>query len=57
MEQGGGLRAKLRFEPAEKVNLPIPDGAAAKRFFKHLIKSHGGELRKIVTDNQLLFQE
>ena len=26
------------------------DGTAAKRFFKRLIKSHGGEPRKIVTD-------
>jgi transposase-like protein len=26
------------------------DGAAAKRFFKRLNKSHGGEPRKIVTD-------
>ncbi len=26
------------------------DGAAAKRFFKLLLKSHGGEPRKIVTD-------
>jgi putative transposase len=26
------------------------DGAAAKRFFKRLIRSHGGEPRKIVTD-------
>jgi len=26
------------------------DGAAAKRFFRRLIRSHGGELRKIVTD-------
>ncbi len=26
------------------------DGAAAKRFFKRLIKAHGGEPRKIVTD-------
>ena len=26
------------------------DGAAAKRFFKRLIKRHGGEPRKIVTD-------
>ena len=26
------------------------DGAAAKRFFKRLLRSHGGELRKIVTD-------
>jgi putative transposase len=27
------------------------DGAAAKRFFKRLVRSHGGEPRKIVTDN------
>jgi putative transposase len=27
-----------------------PDGAAAKRFFKRLLRSHGGEPRKIVTD-------
>jgi putative transposase len=27
------------------------DGAAAKRFFKRLLRSHGGEPRKIVTDN------
>jgi putative transposase len=26
------------------------DGPAAKRFFKRLLKSHGGEPRKIVTD-------
>jgi putative transposase len=26
------------------------DGAAAKRFFRRLIKSHGGEPRRIVTD-------
>ena len=26
------------------------DGAAAKRFFRRLLKSHGGEPRKIVTD-------
>jgi putative transposase len=26
------------------------DGAAAKRFFKRLLRSHGSELRKIVTD-------
>lgn len=26
------------------------DGTAAKRFFKRLLKSHGGEPRKIVTD-------
>jgi putative transposase len=26
------------------------DGAAAKRFFKRLIRSHGSEPRKIVTD-------
>lgn len=26
------------------------DGAAAKRFFKRLSRSHGGEPRKIVTD-------
>ncbi|MDG2272669.1 MAG: IS6 family transposase [Halioglobus sp.] len=26
------------------------DGAAAKRFFRRLLRSHGGELRKIVTD-------
>ena len=26
------------------------DGAAAKRFFKRLLRSHGGDLRKIVTD-------
>jgi len=26
------------------------DGAAAKRFFKRLLKSHGGEPRKIITD-------
>jgi putative transposase len=26
------------------------DGAAAKRFFKRLLRSHGDELRKIVTD-------
>ena len=26
------------------------DGAGAKRFFKRLLRSHGGEPRKIVTD-------
>ena len=26
------------------------DGAAAKKFFKRLLRSHGGEPRKIVTD-------
>lgn len=26
------------------------DGAAAKRFFRHLLRLHGGEPRKIVTD-------
>jgi putative transposase len=26
------------------------DGIAAKRFFKRLLRSHGGEPRKIVTD-------
>ena len=26
------------------------DGAADKRFFKRLLRSHGGEPRKIVTD-------
>ena len=26
------------------------NGAAAKRFFKRLLRSHGGEPRKIVTD-------
>ena len=26
------------------------DGVAAKRFFRRLLRSHGGELRKIVTD-------
>jgi putative transposase len=26
------------------------DGTAAKRFFKRLLKSHGGEPKKIVTD-------
>jgi putative transposase len=26
------------------------DGAAAKRFFKRLMRNHGGEPRKIVTD-------
>jgi putative transposase len=28
------------------------DGAAAKRFFKPLLRSHGGEPRKIVTDKR-----
>jgi putative transposase len=28
------------------------DGAAAKRFFKRLLRNHGGEPRKIVTDKQ-----
>jgi putative transposase len=27
------------------------DGTAAKRFFKRVLRSHGGEPRKIVTDN------
>ncbi|MEZ5503632.1 MAG: DDE-type integrase/transposase/recombinase [Halioglobus sp.] len=26
------------------------DGATARRFFRRLLRSHGGELRKIVTD-------
>lgn len=26
------------------------DGVDAKRFFRHLLRSHGGEPRKIVTD-------
>ena len=26
------------------------DGAAAKRFFKRLLRNHGGEPRKVVTD-------
>jgi len=26
------------------------DGAAAKRFFRRLLRSHGGEPRKILTD-------
>jgi putative transposase len=26
------------------------DGAAAKRFFRRLLRSHGGEPRKVVTD-------
>ena len=26
------------------------DGAAAKRFFSRLLRSHGGEPRKLVTD-------
>jgi len=26
------------------------DGAAGKRFFKRLLRSHGGDPRKIVTD-------
>ena len=29
---------------------PKRDGAAAKRFFRRLLCSHGGEPRKIVTD-------
>ena len=29
---------------------PKRDGAAAKRFFRRLLRSHGGEPRKIVTD-------
>ena len=29
---------------------PKRDGAAAKRFFKRVVRSHGGEPRKIVTD-------
>ena len=29
---------------------PRRDGAAAKRFFKRLLRSYGGEPRKIVTD-------
>ena len=27
------------------------DGKAAMRFFKRLLKAHGGEPRKVVTDN------
>ena len=31
------------------------DGAAAKRFFKRLLRNHGGEPRKIVTDKLLSY--
>ena len=31
------------------------DGAAAKRFFRRLLRSHGGEPRKIVTDKLRLY--
>ena len=33
------------------------DGVAAKRFFKRLLRSHGGEPRKIVTDKLRPFEE
>ena len=32
------------------ISRPKRDGAAAKRFFKRLLRSHGREPRKIVTD-------
>jgi putative transposase len=32
------------------------DGAAAKRFFRRLLRSHGGEPRKIVTDKLRSYQ-
>ena len=32
------------------LSVPRRDGAAAKRFFRRLLRSHGGEPRKIVTD-------
>jgi putative transposase len=32
------------------------DGAAAKRFFRRLLKSHGGEPRKIVTDKLRIYR-
>lgn len=32
------------------------DGAAAKRFFRRLLRSHGGEPRKIVTDRLRSFR-
>jgi putative transposase len=40
-------------QDGEVVNVYLQarrDGAAAKRFFKRLLRSHGGEPRKIVTD-------
>jgi putative transposase len=40
-------------QDGEVVNVYIQaqhDGAAAKRFFKRLLRSHGGQPRKIVTD-------
>jgi putative transposase len=40
-------------QDGEVVDVFLParrDGAAAKRFFKRLLRSHGGEPRKIVTD-------
>jgi putative transposase len=33
-----------------RFNLSHRDGAAAKRYFKRLLRSHGGEPRKLVTD-------
>ena len=42
-----------RFGYGEVVDVYLQakrDGAAAKRFFRRLIRSHGGEPRKIVTD-------
>ena len=35
---------------ARTRHTPKRDGAAAKRFFKRLLRNHGGEPRKIVTD-------
>jgi putative transposase len=41
-------------QDGEVVNVYLQakrDGTAAKRFFKRLLRNHGGEPRKIVTDN------
>ena len=54
----GGLLIKRacpakRFGYGEVVDVCLQakrDGAAAKRFFRRLLRSHGGEPREIVTD-------
>ena len=46
-------RESIRFGDGEVVDVFLQakrDGAAAKRFFKRLLRSHGDESRKIVTD-------
>ena len=46
-----GFRGFLWFFSVVDVFLQAKrDGAAAKRFFKRLLRSHGGEPRKIVND-------